>query len=90
MTRAVNTEATAVAYSRAIGAARAALDVDVAVAAPAARDALAEVTDPEELRRVAGALAFVATVVVPRAVRRGKTVREALETCELRTLWETS
>lgn len=86
----MNAEATAVAYTRAIAAARCALDAELAAAAPAARDALADVQDAEDLRRIAGALAFLAAVVVPRAVRRGETVRHALETCELRAMWETS
>lgn len=70
---------TARAYLRAVAAARAALGAGVEGAARAACTSLADVTDVDELRRIAGALAHVAVVAVPHHVRRGRPTRYALD-----------
>lgn len=67
------------AYARALDAARAALDAGTEDAAKAARNALLDVTDPAELQRIAGSLAWLAVYAVPGRVRRGRSVRDALD-----------
>jgi hypothetical protein len=83
-------ERTANAYSRALAAARAAFEVGPADAARAARDELLEVTDPAELQRIAGALAFLAVHALPRRTRRGRSVREVLDGVAAEVLWRAS
>lgn len=79
-------ERTATAYDRALAAARAALLAGPEDAAKAARDELLAVTDPAELMRVAGALAWLAVYRIPASVRQGRSVPSVLDRVHLEML----
>lgn len=83
----MDAERTADAYARALSAARAALAVGPEAAARSAAATLAEVDDPDDLRRVAGALAFLAVHGVPASVRRHRSVGAALDRAQAEVLW---
>lgn len=84
------TRSTADAYALALAAARAALDAPDGREAPAARSVVDGVADVEELRRVVGALAFLAAKAVPRRVRRGESVRSVLDAYAAEVAWRAS
>lgn len=81
---------TATAYARALAAARAALAAGPEDAAKAARDELLDVTDPAELMRVVGALAWLAVHRIPVSVRRGRSVSAVLDQVDLDVLLRSS
>jgi len=83
-------QSTAAAYTHALRAARAALAAGPERAARAARDELLDVTDPGELQRIAGALAYLAVYVLPRRARRGRPVGEVLDAVTAEVLWRAS
>lgn len=78
------------ADARAIGACRAAVRAGPEGAAPAAAAVLAAVDDPEELRRVVGALAHLTVHSLPRGVRRGRPVSTVLDRVVTELTWSAS
>jgi hypothetical protein len=81
----------AAACMRAFSAYRASIDAGPETALSAARDALADVTDPADLRRVAAvAVAMSAAVLVPAAGVTESPLRAAVDLLAAEVAWRAS